>query len=166
MTYVCRKFWRYELVRLKYHNPAIPMTIDRTNTSPDSDAIMSIHFTAPNATQTSDSATSSPAPLTSTSTSTDSADTPDYAATERVEEIPMKNRTNSEILQDLVRVTKAYPVEPTEAERQEMRALEEQTIQSERASALSLEVRQRVKREKELLEQAKGDLAAQNAYAS
>ncbi|KAH0414018.1 hypothetical protein KCU90_g16126, partial [Aureobasidium melanogenum] len=30
-----RKFWRHELVRLKFHNPAIPMTLDRTAAQTD-----------------------------------------------------------------------------------------------------------------------------------
>ncbi|TKA32952.1 hypothetical protein B0A50_01178 [Salinomyces thailandicus] len=153
-----RKFWRHELVRLKYHNPAVPMTIDRTAESTDA-AIMSIHFApSESSPQTSDSATSSPAPVQSTTGST----TPSaHAPTERVQTIDMKHRTDSEILQEVIRLTKAFPVEPTPEEQEEMRLLEEQRVRSTRDSKLSQEVRARQKREQELLEQARGDLASQ-----
>lgn len=82
---------------------------------------------------------------------------------ERVERINMTNYTNSEILDALVRLTKAQPVEPTAEEHEELAKLEEQRRKSERNSKLSQEVRAKVKREKELLEQARGDLAAQAA---
>lgn len=108
---------------------------------------MSIHFASQDAQQTSSSATSAP---------TDST-------TARVETINMKGRTNSEILQELIRVTKAYPIEPTEEEKEELRLLEEQRLRSLRDSKLSKEVRARVKRERELLEQARGDLASREA---
>ena len=135
------------------------MTIDRT--APQSDAAtMSIHFAPEGAQQTSpDSATSSAAPITSTTTS--GTPTSDHDPTERIETIEMKHKTNAEILDEFVRVTKAYPVEPTVEDREELRVLEEQRVKGLRDSKLSQEVKARVKREKELLEQARGDLAAQ-----
>lgn len=75
----------------------------------------------------------------------------------------MKNYTNSEILDALVQLTKAYPVEPTPDEREELAKLEEQRRRSEKDSKLSQEIRARMKREKELLEQARGDVASQAA---
>ena len=135
------------------------MTIDRT--APQSDAAtMRIHFAPEGAQQTSpDSATSSAAPITSTTTS--GTPTSDHDPTERIETIEMKHKTNAEILDEFVRVTKAYPVEPTVEDREELRVLEEQRVKGLRDSKLSQEVKARVKREKELLEQARGDLAAQ-----
>lgn len=117
------------------------MTIDR-NTSQDDPAVMSVHFGEADA-----------APTLSSQPSAD----------ERIETINMKNYTNSEILDALVRLTKAQSVEPTAEEQEELAKLEEQRRRSERDSKLSQEVRARVKREKELLEQARGDLAAQAA---
>ena len=133
------------------------MTVDRLHLqTPDTEASMSIHFTAPNPTHTtSDSATASAAPTDSTTTTSQPSD---YDPTERVETIDMKHRTNSEILSELVRVTGAYPIEPTAEEREEMRMLEEQRDAKE-----SAEVRARARRERELLEQARGDLASQPA---
>ncbi|KAI6910687.1 hypothetical protein KC318_g541, partial [Hortaea werneckii] len=68
-----------------------------------------------------------------------------------------------EILQDVIRMTKAFPVEPTPEEQEEMRLLEEQRVRSLRDSKLSQEVRARQKREQELLQQARGDVASQTA---
>jgi large subunit ribosomal protein MRP49 len=149
-------FWRHELVRLKFHNPAIPMSIDRTALQTDP-ALLSVHYTNPDAVQSSSSATSAPASRDSTTKNT----TPSEAAsTERVETINMTHSNNTEILEAFVRLTKAYPIEPTAEEKEELASLEEQRIRSAAASKLSAEVRARQKREKELLEQARGDMAA------
>ncbi|KAK3669597.1 hypothetical protein LTR78_010535 [Recurvomyces mirabilis] len=133
-----RKFMQYELIRLKYHNPAVSMTVDRTALAEDA-AVMSVHFTQP------------------------AEDGTDAQLTDRVQTIDMKLRNNSEILEQLVQLTKAQPVEPTAEEIEELKDLEEQRVKGARDSARSAEVRARVKREKELLEQARGDMAAQVA---
>jgi large subunit ribosomal protein MRP49 len=152
-------FWRHELVRLKFHNPAIPMSIDRTALQTDP-ALLSIHYTNPDAVQSSSSATSAPAARDSTTKNS----TPSEAnSTERVETINMTHSNNTEILEAFVKLTKAYPVEPTAEEKEELASLEEQRVRSAAASKLSAEVRARQKREKELLEQARGDLAASQA---
>jgi large subunit ribosomal protein MRP49 len=151
-----RMFWRHELVRLKFHNPAIPMSIDRTALQTDP-ALLSVHYTNPDAVQSSSSATSAPAARDSTTKNTTPSDA---ASTERVETINMTHSNNTEILEAFVRLTKAYPIEPTAEEKEELASLEEQRIRSAAASKLSAEVRARQKREKELLEQARGDMAA------
>ena len=133
-----RKFWKHELVRLKYHNPAISMTVDRTALAEDP-ATMSVHFASASEDGTNDQ------------------------LTDRVQTIDMKLRNNSEILEELVKLTKAQQVEPTAEEVEELKDLEEQRIKGARDSVRSGEVRARVKREKELLEQARGDMAAQAA---
>lgn len=142
------------MVRLKYHNPAVPMTIDRTAAQTEQ-AILSVHFTNPSAAQTSSSATSSPAARDST---TKGSTPSDADPTDRVETINMTHSSNSQILEALVQLTKAYPIEPTAQETEELAQLEEQRVRSAAASKLSLEVRARQKRENELLEQARGEL--------
>jgi len=154
--YGSRKFWRHELVRLKYHNPAIPMTIDR-NVPQEDPAIMTVHFTSADAQQSSGSPTSAPAPTGSTS---GDKTTSDHASTTRTEQISMTDRQASEILADLLRITKAVVVEATPEERETLEELEEARIRSERDSALSLEVRARRKREEALLAQARGEIEA------
>lgn len=135
------------------------MTIDKTAAQTDK-AILSVHYTNPDAPQSSSSPTSSPAARDSTTKNT----TPSEAdPTERVETVDMTGATNSEILKALVQLTKAYPIEPTAEEQEELASLEEQRVRSEAASKLSAEVRAKKKREQELLEQARGDLAAAQA---
>ncbi|KAK0834783.1 hypothetical protein LTR73_001073 [Friedmanniomyces endolithicus] len=147
-----RKFWHHELVRLKYHNPAVSMTTDSTARAEDP-AVLSVHFASATPAQSSEDTTASnPATADSTTATTQ--------PTERVSTIDMKHRTNAEILEELVRMTRAQAVEATEAEREELRALEEQRVKGAKDSAKSLEVRARVAREKQLLEQARGELAA------
>ncbi|QIW97277.1 hypothetical protein AMS68_002795 [Peltaster fructicola] len=148
-----RKFWRNELIRLKYHNPAVPMSVD--NKAPQEEkAIMSIHFTAADAKQSSDSPTSSPAAIDST---TQNSTPSDAASTERVETIDMTGYTNTEILDALVKLTKATVVEPTPEDIAEAQMLEEDRIRSAREAKIGLAIRTRQKREKQLLEQARGD---------
>ena len=159
---VPRKFWRHQLVRIKYHNPAVPMTVDQLKVqTPETEAIMSIHFTSSDPEHmTSDSATASPAPVDSTTTSS----TPSEAdPVESVETIDMKHKSESQILDELIRLTGAIQLEPTEAEKEELRLLEEQRVRSERDSKAAAERRAKMKREQELLEQARGDIAAQAA---
>jgi len=128
------------------------MTTDRTARAEDP-AVLSVHFASATPAQSSEDTTASnPATADSTTATTQ--------PTERVSTIDMKHRTNAEILEELVRMTRAQAVEATEAEREELRALEEQRVKGAKDSAKSLEVRARVAREKQLLEQARGELAA------
>lgn len=138
------------------------MTVDqiREAQTPDTEATMSVHFTSPDAKQTSSSATSSPAPTDSTSAGTQPSD---HDPTERVETIDMKNRTNSEILKELMRVTNAYPIEPTPQELVELKSLEEQAVRSEQARTAMAEHKARVKREREILEKGRDSMAAHAA---
>lgn len=127
------------------------MTVDRTALQTDP-AVMSIHFApADNA-----SPASSPAATSSTSiTTTPSEHTP----TDRVETIDMKHKSNVEIFDELMRITKGTILQPTGEEREEMRVLEEQRQRSLRDSKISAEVRARKKREEEILNQARGEVS-------
>lgn len=154
-----RKFWRHEMPRLKYHNPAVPMTIDRTALASDP-AVLSIHFAPRDAPQTSQSATSSPAPTDSTTAGTTPSE---HTPSDRVESIDCKERTNGEIMEAVVQLTKAYPVEATAEDREQLRVLEEQRLRSLRDSKQSQEMQARKKREREMLEQARGDQGASAA---
>lgn len=133
---------------MKYHNPALPITIDRSAHANDP-ATLSIHYGSADTRPTSD-----------LSTAQDS-DAPDSDSTETIKTIEMKNRTNSEILAELQRVTEAYPVEPTPEDLEEMRQLEEQRIRSQADSKLAKQVKAKQLREKRMLEQARGEIAAQ-----
>lgn len=136
------------------------MTIDRSNADPDSESVMSVHFAPSDAIQTSNSATSSPASIESTTIGSQPSD---HTPTERIQTIEMKFRSNSQILDELMRITKAYPIEPTAEEKEEIKFFEEQAVRSEKDRTMMRDVRARIKREKELLDQARGDLATNAA---
>lgn len=149
-----RKFWQQELVRLKYHNPSIPMTVDRTCPN-DEAALLTIHRVSNN-TPGPDSPASSPAPTSSTTTTTSPSD---YTPSDITETITMTHKSSSEILTELLRVTKAQLLEPTDQDKDMARKLDDQEKRSAEMRALSLVERQRRKREAELLAQARGDMS-------
>lgn len=143
------------MVRLKYHNPAVSMTVDRT-VSTDDRATMSVFFAPDDAPTTSGSPTASATPPSSTSGDKEPAK---YSPASRVEEIDMTGRSSSDIFDTLLRMTKASVVQPTAADEEELRELKDRREKSARDAKLSLEVRRRKKREADLLSQAKGELA-------
>jgi len=77
----------------------------------------------------------------------------------------MKHRHESEILLQLMELTKAIPVVPTPEEEQELQHLEEENKNSERDAQRSAEVNERRRREAALLDQARGDVASARAQA-
>ncbi|GAB7349212.1 hypothetical protein MBLNU459_g8137t2 [Dothideomycetes sp. NU459] len=152
------KFWRHELVRLKYHNPAVPMTIDRSATAADP-ATMTVFFTPSGADPqtTSSSPTASTAPTSSTS---GAAAPSAYTPADRTATIDMTGRASSDILAEFLRVTNAEPVVPTPEETEQLRVHEEAMARSARESKISADVRENKRREAALLAQARGDVAA------
>jgi len=133
-----RKFWRDFLPRLKYRNPAIPMTVTRHDDA-NGPSIMTITFTAPQ-----------PA----ASSVTDATAVP--AAAKPPAKIDMKNKVESEILQELMKLAGGTEVAPTEVELEEKRELEEAAERSQRDRERSLAVRRERKKEEEMLRQARG----------
>lgn len=129
-----RKFWRNCLPRLKYHNPAIPMTVNRTNDQ-SGPALLTIHFTNPSAAATKAGS----------------------AATKRTEVINMKHRPESEILDQLLAITRARVVKPTAEESRQIQEIEDQNARSERDSVMMAEVNAKRKREEAIMIQARGD---------
>ncbi|MCJ1253432.1 hypothetical protein MMC24_001243 [Lignoscripta atroalba] len=153
-----RKFWQNYLPRLKYHNPAISMTINRS-TDQTGPATLSIFF-APAPTSTSP--TASPAPASSTSTSTPPSE---HTPSDRTESIDMKHKHESDILLQLMKITRAMPVEATADEEEELQQLEEQRKRSEQDALRMAEVNEKRRREQALLQQARGNIAGNQALA-
>lgn len=151
-----RRFWRFNLPRLKYHNPAVPMTVNRTNDQ-DGPATLTVFFAPPS---NSPSPTSSPAPTSSTSQSTSPSD---HAPFERTQSISMKHKLEPEILALLMDITKATPVEATLEEQAELEELGELRQRSELDSKRSAEVNEKIKREQDMLAQARGEIAQAQA---
>lgn len=74
----------------------------------------------------------------------------EHEPTDRVETIDMQHRTNSEILQELLRITKAYPVEPTPQDHEEMRLMAEEEERRKRMRLRQEERREVQRKEKEM----------------
>ncbi|KAL8659890.1 MAG: hypothetical protein Q9226_000184 [Calogaya cf. arnoldii] len=144
-----RKVWRNYLPRLKYHNPAISMSVNRTQNQ-SGPATLTVFFASP-----SDPApnTSSPAPSSST---TQNTPTSDHAPFERTVTIEMKHRHESEILSELLSLTKASPVEPSAEEEAELEKLAEEERQGGLDRAKNAAYTEQKRQEKALLDQARG----------
>jgi len=72
----------------------------------------------------------------------------------------MKHRLDSEILDQLLKLTKAKVVRPTAEEQRQMQEIEEQNAKSERDAAMMAEVNARKKMEEDMLTQARGEVEA------
>ena len=133
-----RKFWRLYLPRLKYHNPSVAMTVNRS-TDQSGPATMTMFF--------------SPAPRAITALGSEEVQW--SSRNERMETIDMKYKHSDYILQQFMKQTQAVEVKPSEEEEVLLRELGEQRTLSEQdrvRSRMDLEAR---KQEQRLLEQAR-----------
>ena len=135
-----RKFWKLYLPRLKYHNPAVSMTVNR-NTDQQGPATLTIFFASP----------------------VDSVSPADSSVNERTEVLDMKHKHESEILSQLMKITGAEQVAPTEEEELELRQIEEENAKSEKTRRMMAAVVEERRREAELLAQAKASVAGTEA---
>ncbi|PKK42147.1 hypothetical protein CI102_13286 [Trichoderma harzianum] len=156
-----RKFWREYLPRLKYHNPSIPMIVNRhdQNQLPPT---MTIYLRKAEAAPASSSSSSEPiAQPSSSRTNLSKAQPP--TADERVVHIDMANKHSSHILEFFMAETRAVPLQPTNEEIAEMQALEtlrkNAEVDRERVRLLRLEK----KKEEDMLKRARaaGGMAEQ-----
>ncbi|KAK4181087.1 CI-B8 domain-containing protein [Triangularia setosa] len=146
-----RKFWKTNLPRLKFWNPAIPMVINRTRDAAGP-AILSVYFREPGST------------LQELQTPSSSfhgfAKAPQPAEGERVLTIDMKNLASEKILEELLTKSGAVPVRPSpqdEADMAELRGLEQTgEIDRDRVKRKT----DAEKREKRLIAQAQSEAAA------
>lgn len=133
----CRRFFRHILPRIKYRNPALPITVDRSAAQSDP-AILNVVFKDDSA------STSAPAPA--------------AEGGDRVVTIQMKHKSESEILRQLYEVTGAKEVEPTDVEQEELRQLTERKERSRKDSERMFGVNRQRKREAEMLAAARGEV--------
>lgn len=131
------------LPRLKYRNPALPITVDRKAAQSDP-AVMTITFKGP-----------APSTRTPAETSPSSSSSPSDSAN-RVVTIQMKYKSDSEILQQLYEATGAKQIEPTEVEAEELRDLAEKKQRGREDSERMAEVNRQRRREAEMLAAARG----------
>ncbi|KAF2404874.1 50S ribosomal protein-like protein Mrp49 [Trichodelitschia bisporula] len=135
-----RHFWRHMLPRLKYHNPAVPMTISRTEdqTAPATLSVWLRDSTFP----------PNPNPA--------SSEAPTPTSAERLVTIDMKNKSENEILDAFLATTQGTPVYPTPEEKQLALDIEEYRAKSLKDSLRAKAVREAELREKKMLEMARG----------
>jgi large subunit ribosomal protein MRP49 len=155
---VCgRKFWRENLPRLKYWNPATPMIVNRHNDN-SVPPTMTIYFRDDGATvQDQNSALHS-------STKNESK-APLPADGERTLTIEMRNQHSTTILKEFLSKTGAVPVNPTPEELVEMQEAEELRRRGEVDRVRMKKTVDAAKREKSLMAQAKTEAAAFKATA-
>jgi large subunit ribosomal protein MRP49 len=132
------------------------MSVNRT-TVQEGPAVMTIQFTNSKSAEKIPGAIS---PTTSPQTSTPGAESTPIAPIERIVTINMKHRHESEILSQLLTITKAVPVEPTQEELVQLKELEEQRVLSEKDRQRSHAVNEKRRRAEAMLAQARGEAAA------
>jgi large subunit ribosomal protein MRP49 len=144
------------LPRIKYRNPAIPISIAR-HTDPDGPSLLHIYTRQVTATQAPNTTPSAPPSATPNPQTTLVPDTSAPTHT-----LNIRDQSESEILEQLVRTVGATPIEPTEQERQEMREMDEKRERSEKDRVEVREKLIRERREQELLKLARGEVPVAN----
>ncbi|PYH46846.1 mitochondrial 54S ribosomal protein mL61 [Aspergillus saccharolyticus JOP 1030-1] len=142
-----RHFWRNCLPRLKYHNPGIPMTVRQT-TDQEGPAALSVYF----AQQASKTA--------SMIAAADLKDThaPAPADNEQVAVLDVKGLAYPEIWSKLKNLTNATEIAATEAEKTELRKLEQMKVKAEHDRVRIATMRQKKKDQERMLQEARGEI--------
>ena len=139
--------------RLKYHNPAISMTVNRSHNQ-EGPATLTVYFVPP---PRNASTTASPAPSSSTDSSTTlSGHTP----ADRMATIDMKYKNESEILSRLLELTRGIPYEATPEELDELMEVDVEKRRSERDRDAQAKLNEVRRQEQALLDKARGRIQA------
>lgn len=150
-----RKFWHLYLPRLKYHNPAVPMTVDFGGDQ-EGPASLTIFFSSPS----SDSSTETPQTM---STSGDKAPSEGHDHFETTKSINMKHKHESKILDELMKLVSGKQVEATAEEQEELKELAEERARSDQDRVKQAAVLASRRRQAEILAQARQSVDAQTA---
>ena len=142
-----RKIWRNCLPRLKYHNPAVSMTVERSDNQ-SGPSVLTVYY----------GSRTQPALPVPTISNDEGVSTEDRGSLDKTEVIDMKGKHEREILDDLLGITRARTVESTEEEAAELAQLEEQQRRSGIDRERTTRLVEAEKREKMLLEQARGEM--------
>ncbi|KAG6040837.1 hypothetical protein E4U41_006879 [Claviceps citrina] len=160
-----RKFWHECLPRLKYHNPSIPMIVNRhdSNQTPPLLTIYLRSNTTATATDATTTTTTTPTQPSSSRTNLSKAQPP--APHERTITLDMKARHSSLILEHFLAETRAAPLQPTAEDIAEMQSLEALTRQAGLDRERVRQLRAEKKKEEDMLKRARaaGGLADQEA---
>lgn len=145
-----RKFLREQLPRLKYHNPSIPMIVNRHNVNSRS-PIMTIYFRKPDA-SSSETFTSASQPTSSVRDLSPAQPPTDF---ERTVTIEMKDKHSSHILDYFIAETRATPVQPTAEDIAEMKYLDATKKQGVLDRERMKRDRMELKKEQDMLKRAR-----------
>ncbi|KAI4154594.1 MAG: hypothetical protein LQ341_000316 [Variospora aurantia] len=145
-----RKVWRNILPRLKYHNPAVSITINRSIDQADP-ANLTIFYASPKDPDTAASSTPSSPAMQSKLTS-------NHTSFERTETINMKHKHELDVLSELMDLTKARPVAATPEAATELQQLANEERRSAADRARNAAYTEQRRQEKALLDQARGEV--------
>ncbi|KAF7551963.1 hypothetical protein G7046_g7567 [Stylonectria norvegica] len=142
-----RKFWKENLPRLKYHNPSIPMIVNR-HTKNDRPPTMSVYLRKPDV--AAPEARSQPA---SSRDNMSRAAPP--SADERIVNIDMKDKHSGHILEYFLAETRAVVLHPTKDEIRELQELDALRKEAEVSRERMKRLREEKKREEDMLKRAR-----------
>lgn len=172
--YGSRNFWRDHLPRLKYHNPQVPMVVNRTREQ-HGPATLSIYVRTPSdsarpaAAQAQAAGGGAKAPAaadawgTIKSSSDGKARALEPAEGETVVTINMKNVRSEDILRQFMERTGARQLEPTPEDQEEMARLAELQERAVYDKEVQRRYRDKIQSEKKLLEKARQEADALKA---
>ncbi|PGG98044.1 hypothetical protein GX51_07018 [Blastomyces parvus] len=153
-----RKFWRVCLPRLKYHNPALAVTVKQT-TEQEGPATLSIYFKNEAAATTgSQGATTAPPTLEGAEEPPVDEFAPPPAESEIVRRVNIKRKTLRHIWDDFKQMTGAEDIPLSEADKAEIEEVQRQKELSDLDRKRVAENRQMIKDQQKLLEAAREDV--------
>ncbi|KAH7321144.1 putative ribosomal protein MRP49 [Stachybotrys elegans] len=147
-----RKFWRQYLPRLKYHNPSVPMIVNRHDVQ-TSEPMLTIYMRT-------NMEPGTPTPIITSATQPESSFTnfskaPPPGPNERIIQINAKNMHSNAICDRLLAATNAIILKPTKEEAAEIKDLEDMRqkglVDRERMRAIQAEK----KKEQDMLKRAR-----------
>ncbi|KAF9767608.1 hypothetical protein IL306_015200 [Fusarium sp. DS 682] len=144
-----KKFWRENLPRLKYHNPSVPMIVNRHSRN-NKKPTLSIYLRKPDASTPPPTTRSQPA---SSRNNMSKATPPD--ADEKIVTVDMTEKHSSHILEYVLAETRAIPIKPTKEEIRELQELDAMARQAEVDRARMRSLREEKKREEDMLKRAR-----------
>ncbi|KAF4450977.1 hypothetical protein F53441_5968 [Fusarium austroafricanum] len=144
-----KKFWLENLPRLKYHNPSVPMIVNRHNRN-NKKPILSVYLRKPDTSTPAPTARSQPA---SSRNNLSKATPPD--ADEKIITVDMHEKHSSHILEYVLAETRAVPIKPTKEEIRELQELDAMARQAEVDRARVRSLREEKKREEDMLKRAR-----------
>ncbi|KAI6382616.1 hypothetical protein MCOR25_000617 [Pyricularia grisea] len=168
-----RKFWRHYLPQLKYHNPAVPMILNRLPDTPEDPkpALLSIYLRTPTTTTTTTTTpsrkASQPQQIAEMKSATDgSSPAPPPLEDETVVTIDATKLKAKAILKQLLVKTGAKPAPgPTAQELAEKAELDAMVAQAEVDRQVQIKFREQQQLEKAALDRVKREAAEMKAAA-